>query len=115
MRSPIWIAALLLAAAPQAGQAFADDYSRSRDALPRDEQSLQRLNTEQLRIVRRALHECDQRIGHVAINPKRNPCVIIAADKAVADTEDPELQAFHAVLHDNERYDEYRSDAAASI
>jgi hypothetical protein len=104
MRLMIGVAAALLIAAP----AFAQPYGR--DPLPRSERALQRLNNEQLRILRRASHICTQSAAAVPIRAERNPCVIMSTDKAIEDSEDPGLIAFHYALPDNERYDEYRTD-----
>lgn len=103
MRMTLVAAALLLCATP----AFAQS---GRDPLPHDEQSLRELNSEQLRMVRRASRMCSQNVVGTAIKAERNPCVIAATDNAIADSDDPALQAFHAALPDNERYDEYRTD-----
>jgi hypothetical protein len=81
-------------------------------ALPRNEQSLQRLNAEQLRIVRRASRMCDQRPLSMPIRAERNPCVITSTDRAIADSDDPALQEFHAALPATDRYDEFRTDTA---
>ncbi len=106
MRTITILAALLvIAAAPVAAQ------PNGRDPLPRDERSLQRLNAEQLRIVRRASNQCSATTT-MLIRPKRNPCVIAQVEQAVADSGDPALEAFNAALSDTERYDEYRSDTA---
>jgi len=104
MRLSIAAAALLLMAAP----AFAQPTGR--DPLPHNERALQELNAEQLRMVRRASRLCAGQPGTQAIKAERNPCVIASTDQAIRDSDDPALQAFHAALPDNERYDEYRSD-----
>jgi len=104
MRIIMTAAALLLSATA----AFAQSYGR--DPLPHDEQSLRELNAEQLRMVRRASRLCSQTTASIPIKAERNPCVIASTDNAIADSDDPALQAFHAALPDNERYDEYRTD-----
>lgn len=103
MRMTTATAVLLLFATPAFGQPYkiAD--------LPRDEVSLRELNSQQLRIVRRASRLCASSPVAV-IRPKRNPCVFLLADKAVADSGNPALVAFHWVLPAYERYDEYRMD-----
>src|SRR4029078_7754910 len=101
MRLPMIIAALLSAA-----PAFAADYGR--DPLPRDESSLQRLNAEQLRILRRAWRLGGQQQLPGPLKAERNPCGHASTDKAIADSDDPALEAFHAALPDSDRYDEYR-------
>src|SRR5262245_55935420 len=103
MRAMISVAAMVLFAAA----AFAQS---GRDPLPHNESALQQLNVEQLRVVRRASRLCAQTAPSVPIKAERNPCVIASADKAIMDSDDPALQAFHWALPDNERYDEYRTD-----
>ena len=61
-------------------------------------------------ILRRASRQCSQQQLPVPIKAERNPCVIASTDKTIADSDDPALEAFHAALPDNERYDEYRTD-----
>jgi hypothetical protein len=104
MRMTIIAAALLLSAAP----AFAQPGDR--DPLPRNESALQELNAEQLRILRRASRLCAATPMPVPIKAERNPCVIASTDKAIADTDDEALEAFHSALPDGERYDEYRTN-----
>jgi len=104
MRITIAAAVLLLCSTPTFAQAA------GRDPLPRDEKSLRELNAEQLRIVRRSSRLCAQTTGHLPIKAERNPCVITSTDNAIADSDNPALQAFHAALPANERYDEYRTD-----
>ena len=97
------------------GRDLENEFHAERDACchgQRDESSLQRLNAEQLRIVRRASRLCAQQQLPVAIKAERNPCVIASTDKAIADSDDPALEAFHAALPNSDRYDEYRSDTA---
>ena len=103
MRATIATAALLLLATP----AFAQPSGR--DPLPHNEGALQELNSEQLRMVRRASRLCAQQLP-VPIKAERNPCVISSTDNAIRDSGDSALQAFHWALPDNERYDEYRAD-----
>jgi hypothetical protein len=106
MRATIAAAALLLLATP----AFAQPSGR--DPLPHNESALQELNSEQLRMVRRASRLCAQQPMIAPIKAERNPCVISSTDQAIRDSDDPALQAFHAALPNNERYDEYRTDTA---
>ena len=106
MRATIVVAALLISAAP----AFAQPTGR--DPLPHNEAALQQLNLEQLRVVRRASRMCALEPLPVPIKAERNPCVIASTDKAIADSDDSALQAFHAALPANDRYDEYRADTA---
>lgn len=79
-------------------------------SAPPTEQFLRDLDTEQLRIVRRAARGCPTTTTTPAksIRAERDPCVIASTDKAVADSGDPDLQAFHRALPDSERYDEQR-------
>jgi len=104
MRLIILTGVALLMAAP----AFAQPYHR--DPLPHNERALQQLNTEQIRILRRASRICSQPGLSMPIKAERNPCVISNTDKAIEDSDDPALIAFHFALPDNERYDEYRND-----
>src|SRR4029079_9913170 len=72
-----------------------------RGPLPGDEESLRELNAEQLRIVQRSSRLCAQTAPMPPIKAERNPCVIASTDKAIADSDDPALQAFHSALPDN--------------
>jgi hypothetical protein len=77
---------------------------------PPTEEFLRELDTQQLRIVRRAVRGCpSNNLGAKSIKSERDPCVIASSDKAVADSGNPDLQAFHRALPDSERYDENRS------
>ena len=79
-------------------------------SAPPTEQFLRELDSQQLRIVRRAVRGCpSNNLGVKSIKSERDPCVISSSDKAVADSGDPDLQAFHRTLPDSERYDEQRS------
>jgi len=103
MRFIVAAAAAIMFAAP----AFAQP---GHDPLPRNETALRELNAQQLRILRRASRLCAQTAPSIPIKAERNPCVIASTDKAISDTGDEALEAFHAALPDNERYDEYRAD-----
>jgi hypothetical protein len=79
-------------------------------SAPPTEEFLRQLDTEQLRIVRRAVRGCpSNNLGAKSIKSERDPCVIASSDRAVADSGDPDLQAFHRALPDSERYDENRA------
>ena len=106
MRLIIAAGAALLMAAP----AIAQPYHHYRDPLPHNERALQRLNNEQLRIVRRSIQICAQPGLSFPIRAERNPCVISNTDKAISDSDDPALQAFHDALPEKDRYDENRDD-----
>ena len=108
MRTLLLIAALLgFSMQAQAAEPQAYD-----NALPRDEASLSALDSKQLRLVRRATTMCDvtDPAFVAASNPARRPCVVAEVDRAVASSDDPALQAFHAALPQNVRYDRYRPD-----
>lgn len=80
---------------------------------PMSESSLRQLDNEQLRIVRRAIQTCPTvAAGRNIIRPERNPCVTASTEKAIADTQDADLQAFHKALRQSERYDENRTAAS---
>jgi hypothetical protein len=106
MRTLLLIAALLgFSMQAQAAEPQAYD-----SALPRDAASLSKLDEAQLRLVRRATNQCDVTDPAMvtALNPARRPCIITRVDTAVATSGDPALQAFHAALPQNARYDRYR-------
>jgi hypothetical protein len=78
-------------------------------SAPPTEQFLRELDNEQLRIVRRAARGCpSNNLGAKSVKTERDPCVITSADRAVAESGNPDLQAFHRALPDSERYDEHR-------
>lgn len=108
MRMILLAAALVLTAAT----AEAEPASNPPGGFARDEANLNRLDSEQLKIVRRATRMCevsDPAIVSQRIRPERNPCVIGSVDNAVATSDDEELQAFHAALPPSVRYDMYRA------
>ena len=107
MRIALLIAAILtLSVQARASEPAAYDTS----ALPHDEASLSALDSKQLRLVRRAANQCDTTdpIFAARLNSRR-PCVIGSVDRAVATSDDPALQAYHAALPLNVRYDQYRA------
>jgi len=73
---------------------------------PVTEDFLRDLDFEQLAILRRAIRGCPK-IGR--IRSERDPCVTSSTDRAIADSENPDLIAFHKALHNTDRYDETRS------
>ncbi len=108
MRTLLLMAAILgLSVQAQASEPAAYDTS----ALPRDEASLSALDDKQLRLVRRAVNQCDTTdpIFVARLNPSLRPCVTSRVDSAVATSDDPALQAYHAALPHYARYDQYRS------
>jgi hypothetical protein len=107
MRRLLIAAAILGLSVP----AFAEEprpYDAS--ALPRDEAGLSALDAKQLRIVRRATSGCNAiEPFWVQVKATRRPCIIGGVDNAVQESDDPALQAYHAALPFNARYDRYRS------
>ena len=104
--------ALLIAAAifGLSASAFADE-PRPYDAsvLPRDEEGLRTLDFKQLRLVRRATSMCDaSEPAFVRARAMRRPCIIGLVDNAVATSDDPALQAYHAAMPLHVRYDRFR-------
>lgn len=97
-------AALALVTTAMAQTPPAPTFSRAAD-----EKFLSDLDSQQLRIVRQASRSCPQiSVGPGAVRKERDPCVISSTDKAVADSGNPDLQAFHNALRDSDRYDEHR-------
>jgi hypothetical protein len=79
--------------------------------FPRDEASLRDLDNQQLRIVRRAGAMCfhSGEGGFLANTSVRGrACIMSLADHAVADSQNPALQAYHQALPLQARYDENR-------
>ena len=100
------VLAIVLPAAAETSPSFSQ---------PPTEEYLRQLDSMQLRFVRRAVQGCPSIGGRTVIRPERNPCVTSATDKAVADTGDEDLQAFHDGLRPSDRYDETRTSAAWMI
>lgn len=99
------------------GAAIANNFPPPNLSKPAEEAYLRELDNEQLRLLRLASRSCPNvstQIGK-AISRERDPCVIAATDKAVLDTGDPDLEAFHAALPQSERYDENRTSTAWRI
>ena len=107
MRSLLIVAAVLgLSMQAQAGE------PRSYDAslLPHDEAGLSALDAKQLRIVRRSTNQCDAtEPSFVQARVGLRPCIITGVDHAVDTSDDPALQAYHAALPFNVRYDRFRT------
>lgn len=79
-------------------------------ALPRDEAGLRALDAKQLRIVRRTTAQCDATEPYwVRAKASRRPCIIGGVDRAIETADDPALEAYHAALPFNVRYDRFRS------
>jgi len=73
------------------------------------EQFLRDLDNQQLRMVRNASRGCPtNNFGANSIKRERYPCVISSTDRAVAASNNPDLQAFHQALPPSARYDEQR-------
>ena len=80
---------------------------------PPTEEYLRQLDNDQLRIVRRAIQGCpSSTTGRAVIRPERNPCVMSSTDRAVAESGNEDLIAFHQGLKPSDRYDENRTGAA---
>jgi hypothetical protein len=79
-------------------------------ALPRDEAGLSALDAKQLRIVRRTTAQCNATEPFfVRVRVTNRPCIIGGVDHAIETSNDPALQAYHAALPFNVRYDRFRS------
>lgn len=79
-------------------------------ALPHTQEGLAALDSKQLRIVRRTTSQCnatEPMFAGTAV--AQRPCIISGVDHAIESTGDPALQAYHAALPFNARYDRYRS------
>lgn len=99
------------------GAALADSYPPPSLSKAASEDYLRELDSEQLRLLRLATRSCpnvSMQVGK-SISRERDPCVIAATDKAVLDTGDPDLEAFHSALPQSERYDENRTSTAWRI
>lgn len=77
---------------------------------PVSEELLRQLDNEQLRLLRRAIRGCPS--AGKAIRSERDPCVTMGTDRAVADSGNADLVAFHNALRQSDRYDETRTSAA---
>jgi hypothetical protein len=78
--------------------------------LPHDEAGLSALDHKQLRIVRRTTAQCNATEPFlVRARAAQRPCIIGGVDHAVDTSGDAALQAYHAALPFNVRYDRFRS------
>ncbi|MDZ4866747.1 MAG: hypothetical protein SGI91_05450 [Alphaproteobacteria bacterium] len=78
-------------------------------SAPPTEQFLRDLDNQQLRMVRNASRGCpSNNLGVNSVKKERDPCVIASTDRAVAASNNPDLQAFHEALPPSARYDEQR-------
>ena len=79
-------------------------------ALPHDEAGLSKLDAKQLRIVRRTTNQCDATEPFfIRARATQRPCIIGGVDHAIETSDDEALQAYHAALPFNVRYDRFRS------
>jgi hypothetical protein len=79
-------------------------------AFPRDEVSLRALDSQQLRIVRRAGAQCwhSGEGGFRSRSATARACIIGLTENAIRTSENEPLQAFHNALPFNARYNENR-------
>lgn len=84
-----------------------------RFSQPPTEEYLRQLDNDQLRLLRRSIQGCPSvTTGRAVIKPERDPCVTSTTDKAVFDSGNADLLAFHEGLRRSDRYDEHRTSAA---
>lgn len=78
--------------------------------FPRDAESLRVLDSQQLRIVRRAGAQCWHagQGGFGAKGPVARACVMNGTEGMIASAKDPVLKSFHDALPLHARYNEYR-------
>lgn len=78
--------------------------------FPRDVNSLRALDSQQLRIVRRAGAQCwhSGQGGLGVKGPVARACIINGTEGMIASLKDPVLKSFHDALPMHARYDEYR-------
>lgn len=108
----ILMAALALSAIGQAMpvRSYAvEDFDAA--ALPRDKASLEKLNDEQLRLLRRSVRYCGD-FG--STRHSGNFCVTSNTDLDVRQNGSPAMKAFHWTLNPLDRYDDARSMVAVS-
>lgn len=110
MKLPILTFALgvsaLALAAPASADNAREEYIEAN--LPHSKEALRELNSEQIRIVRRAANLCAGAAASTGL--KDQACVISMVDDTVAKSDDPELIAFHYAIPTNQRYDRLRSN-----
>ena len=92
-----------------AGAAAADPVAYQRSVLPHDAASLRALDNAHLRIVRRARALC-WHSGPIGFSQgaATRACIIGETESAVANSDDPILQAYHLQLPFHAKYNEYR-------
>lgn len=90
-----------------AGAAAADQVAYQPGALPRDAASLRAVDNAHLRIVRRARALC-WHSGPFSPGAAARACIIGETESAVANSNDPMLQAYHKQLPFHAKYNEYR-------
>ena len=91
--------------------AAAEPVSYGPSGFPRDAVSLRELDSQQLRIVRRAGAQCwhSGEGGFRSRGVRSRACVISGTESAIRSSDNPSLMAFHQALPFFARYDEYRS------
>jgi hypothetical protein len=79
-------------------------------AFPRDEASLRDLDSQQLRILRRAGAQCwhSGQGGFMSRGAQSRACIIGQAESAVNSSDNEALHAYHNALPFNARYNENR-------
>lgn len=99
------------------GAVLADNYPPPSLSKGASEDYLRELDNEQLRLLRLATRSCPNISANVgkAVSRERDPCVMASTDKAVHDSGNPDLEAFHSALPQSERYDENRTSTAWRI
>jgi len=104
------LSAALIVAALAGSAVAATPAAYQPGAFPRDEASLRDLDSQQLRIVRRAGAQCwhSNEGGFRSRNATSRACIIGLADNAVRTSENEALIAYHNALPLNVRYNEYR-------
>jgi hypothetical protein len=104
------VTAVFLAAAVFAGSAVAQPGGDQASAFPRDEASLRDLDSQQLRIVRRAGAQCwhSGQGGFTSRSAASRACIIGSTESAVNSSDNAALYAYHNALPFNARYNEYR-------
>lgn len=104
---------ILFAAVVSAAACFGANASPAPDAgaFPHDKAALRDLDSQQLRIVRRAGAMCWHSGEGGFLNPRgprARACIISLTESAIRNSDDPVLQAYHQALPFHARYDEYR-------
>ncbi len=92
------------------GSAAASPVAYQPGAFPRDETSLRDLDSQQLRIVRRAGAQCwhSGEGGFRSRSATARACIIGLTENAIRSSESEPLQAYHNALPFHVRYSEYR-------